>query len=345
MSSHREGNYFGVQSFSFNLDNFPHQPLIRNLYQHYYGQTSFEKENHLSSHWQFCTQHFDVRITDNKYLHLRGYGFGNQAVVNHFQNTVNWISHATHAIHAQKLKNILYITNIGLRISKKMGLAFSSDCFKQILSLELIMQYLPLLGKKKYRVLIIGDGYGFMAALIKEIFPASTIFTIDLGKVLLFQTVYNQLAHPTKEHRMIDDLKDDHDHPIVYCTAENRNQLQRWKDIDIAINIASMQEMNSSEIRHYFDTMRSIMSPNNLFYCCNREKKILMGGEISELRQYPYLAEDAHYIDEYCPWYKYYLTLRPYGGAKGPRWFGIRFPFIQYFDGPFIHRLTKLKIF
>jgi hypothetical protein len=45
-----------------------------------------------------------------------------------------------------------------------------------------------------------------------------------------------------------------------------------------------MQEMNLPIIEAYFDDMRAIASNQQLiFYCCNREEKILPHGKITKL--------------------------------------------------------------
>ena len=89
-----------------------------------------------------------------------------------------------------------------------------------------------------------------------------------------------------------------------------------------------MQEMNYESIRGYFNFIRANATEDNLFYCCNRERKDLPGGEVIEFLNYPWASEDKHLVDEYCPFVKY---------AASVKW-----PFFHRFDGPFVHRLTNL---
>lgn len=181
-----------------------------------------------------------------------------------------------------------------------------------------------------------------MSALIKELFPNSLICLVDLGKILLFQAHYCEKAHPECLHRLVLDSSDtinQSDLDFLYCPAEYLEKLDELS-FDIAINIASMQEMNQTSINTYFDFLRHHMSSNNLFYCCNREEKEMPGGEISKFLSYPWRKEDFHLVDEYCPWHLYVFS---FGRAKnGPQLFKIRIPFINYFDGPIMHRLTVL---
>jgi hypothetical protein len=78
-----------------------------------------------------------------------------------------------------------------------------------------------------------------------------------------------------------------------------------------------------------------------LFYCCNRKRKVLVGGEVLEFKDYPWHPKDLHLVDETCPWHKYYVsfTTRP----SGPRLLDVRIPFVNYYDGPTLHRLTRLS--
>jgi len=109
----------------------------------------------------------------------------------------------------------------------------------------------------------------------------------------------------------------------------------------VAVNLHSMQEMTDQSISQYFGLLRTVMAVNNLFYCCNRERKELVGGEVIEFDNYPWYENDRILLDEYCPWCRYFFsTARPKNGLKLA---GIRIPFINYFDGPIRHRLTVLR--
>jgi hypothetical protein len=226
-------------------------------------------------------------------------------------------------------------------LARRIGLAFSYDCFRQVCSLDLIMSQRP--NKERLSIINIGDGYGFLSALIKDLFPNSLICLVDIGKTLLFQAYYCQKAHPECSHRLILDSSEttnQSDPGFLYCPAEYLERLGGLS-FEIAINIASMQEMNQTSINTYFDFLRYHMPPNNLFYCCNREEKDMPGGEISRFFSYPWRKEDIHLVDEYCPWHLYFFSFRR--AKNGPLLFNTRVPFINYFDGLHRHRLTVLQ--
>jgi len=185
-------------------------------------------------------------------------------------------------------------------------------------------------------------GYGFLASLFKERFPNSSIVLVDLGKILVFQAYYCQKAHPQNVHESvfsggeIDLSKCD----FVYCPAEFLSKASQLT-YDVAVNIASMQEMTTSSLVGYFQFLRRQMEADGLLYCCNRERKVLVGGEVLEFKHYPWHPKDVHLVDETCPWHKYYLSFIT--TANGPRVFGARIPFVNDFDGPTRHRLTRLS--
>ena len=83
------------------------------------------------------------------------------------------------------------------------------------------------------------------------------------------------------------------------------------------------------------------MKKENIFYCCNRDEKIMPGGEVSRILDYPWSRDDEIFIDEICPFTRFVFSS---GRAKrGAKIFGIRFPFLNYFDGNIRHRLVALN--
>ena len=109
---------------------------------------------------------------------------------------------------------------------------------------------------------------------------------------------------------------------------------------DLAVNIASMQEMNRQTIEGYFRFLRNHLNADNLFYCFNRERKEMDDGEVSEFLNYPWLEADQYVVNGYSPWPRFYLgRTRP---RNGPRILGVRVPLVNYYDGKFMHRLAIL---
>jgi hypothetical protein len=164
---------------------------------------------------------------------------------------------------------------------------------------------------------------------------------IDIGKVLLFQAYFCQKAHPGGVHRLADTAVDNNYSDFVYCPSEHISSIDSFV-FDIAINVASMQEMNVSTITAYFSFLRSHLQKANLFYCCNREFKKMPGGEITEFDKYPWKREDRHLVDGYCPWLSYFLS--PAKAANSLKLLGTTVPFVHLYASKMRHRLTTLSL-
>ena len=115
---------------------------------------------------------------------------------------------------------------------------------------------------------------------------------------------------------------------LVFIEAENYSLLENL-EVDLFINIASMQEMNPKVIDNYFKYMRSSKKSPCYFYCCNRLEKELPDGTITKFINYPWEDSDYVLIDDLCPLYQKFISSKP--------------PFFRDYDGPTQHRLIKIK--
>lgn len=318
--------------------------IINEIIENYYNTNNTPK-NLISSHWEKYSNNFSIKY-DSKgdIISLEGYGFGNithNSIFHKILDNMCWVSHLLKLPHEKDLYQLIIKS---LHICRAMKVDFSFDCFKQVCSLHSINKNLNRNMKQKHLTfLIIGDGYGFLSSLIKQIYPNSSIVLVDLGKTLLFQTFFCQTAHPNYQHVLINQntkiIYENEDHNFIYCPTELLNKI--GLKYDIIINIASMQEMNTTTINRYFDFIRKYSKADNLFYCCNRDKKDLIGGEKTEFKKYPWNKNDQILVNEICPWYSYILSLSR--TKNGLRLFGIRIPFINYLDGVVWHRLSKMS--
>jgi hypothetical protein len=127
---------------------------------------------------------------------------------------------------------------------------------------------------------------------------------------------------------------------FTYCPAEKLEYLTGLK-FDLAVNVASMQEMDPTIVSAYFSFLRKHLEGARWFYCCNREKKVLPDGEISAFMEYPWMEEDEVELDGPCPWHQYFLSKWP--ARNGAHILGWRLPWVNYYDGVHRHRMVKLK--
>lgn len=287
-----------------------------------------------SSHWKECGRHFKVRAVGDHDFKLAGYGFGSSDR-----------SSLTSRLLAELGNGILfaYLRLPGLwqdiknakTIVGRMGLWFSQDAFRQVCTLNLIRRQLGRTAPT--RILLIGDGPGILSSLLHTQYPNARLFLADLGPVLFFQCYNHHKAFPFKLQSVTDDNANENVEAIFnYCPADRLDSLPKH-DFDLAINVASMQEMDAAVTATYFELLR--YHNTSLFYCCNRLEKHLVGGEISLFMDYPWIPADEHLIDEPCPWHQWFFGR---SGSPHVKFLGFPVPFMHRYDGQHWHRLTRL---
>lgn len=310
-----------------NINKLTNPGLIKGLYSEYYLKDA-TPEKLVSSHWKRFSGNIRVSVDElGNLTSFYGYGFGDLQPTHFLNRALKYLCNISYFIRLPYKKDILFLAGKSRPIIKKMGSYLSYDCFRQLCSLCVIRKHLKISSKKELRVLAIGDGYGFLSAVLKSVYPEARITLVDIGKVLFFQAVNLQRIWPGYSHCLVGD-KIQQGTDFLYVPAECVDKIKGVK-YDLIVNIASMGEMNYDTIGRYFKFMRMNVSDDNLFYCCNRESKSLPGGETIEFLKYPWLDGDRHLVDEYCDFYRYH--------------FSVIAPFFHRFDGLFLHRLTNLK--
>jgi len=290
-----------------------------------------------SSHWQKYSQSFQVnRVESGKQqrdkkksslssevsgldnYEIKGVGFGNFKRLT-FLNSIFELPISIYLVIVlwRKLKRNTFKKT--WRYTKNTGQIFGYDMTRMALTVDFLQREIGNLDGKTF--CLIGDGYGRLGSLLKEVYPNSRIIYINLGKTLLFDYIYSLKAHPSSQHL----LKRVDGEPFADFTYIEAESYRKWKiEANIFINIASMQEMNFEAIFDYFSLIKSQPS-GTYFYCANRISKTLPDGSVIEFHEYPWKGLEI-LKDELCPWYQKFPSLRP--------------PFIRKFDGPIQHRLT-----
>ncbi|MBF0594894.1 MAG: putative sugar O-methyltransferase [Candidatus Omnitrophica bacterium] len=300
--------------------------ILNELFIKYYCLKGYSSVT--SSHWQKYGAMNVVEKTAEGFL-VSGQGFG------HFvrTGTLRSIKHYPAAFLAQGLLKAHGVDSTvracGEDVARKQKRQVNFDEVKQII-MGHILKASGVLEKTK-TVAVIGDGYGFMSCLLRQLLPQTTIISVNLGKMLFFDMLYVAKVFPDNKMFL---WRDDREYlsylkapSMVFLEAE-RCALLSSRGIDLFINIASMQEMNPDVIGMYFDIIRS-GAGEKYFYCCNWEEKTLPDQTVIRFNEYPWDAKkDEILFDELCPFYQKYPVSRP--------------PFWLPFDGPIRHRLVKM---
>jgi putative sugar O-methyltransferase len=309
--------------------------VTQRLFEQFYVDGAAVLDVNASSHWKNFSKNISIN-TARKNLELNGFGFGESDRLGILTRLLAWICIF---IHLRKFSDQRLSQRVksARKIVKKMGLHFSLDAFRQVATLNLLVKHIER-GFTPNQILVIGDGHGILSALIHAEYPKAQIFLVDLGAVLLFQSHYLNVIFPFTPQLLVEEKKGlTEGATFIFCPAGNINMLHN--EFDLAINVASMQEMTPAVIESYFKFLRK--SKTKLFYCCNRLEKTLEGGEVVRFMDYPWGLMDKHIVDELTPWHKWFFS--PRFSTNNVKFMGVPIPFLQKYDGPHWHRLTQMK--
>lgn len=215
------------------------------------------------------------------------------------------------------------IWRLARQLARDLRCTLTFDVWKYAMALTVLADHWQDHQLSPRTFALIGDGYGFLGALIRRYLPQTRLYCIDIPQTLVFQRGTHAI-----------DLAE-----VFFVQPQNIEDIHGM--IDCAINIASMQEMNAFTIEHHFRFLRQRSHKHSRFYCVNRVEKMLPGGEVVRFAEYPWHKDDDAFIDGRCPYYTHFLGKQT--RLQGPRFLGLRVPFVNYFDGDIEHRLVRLR--
>lgn len=214
---------------------------------------------------------------------------------------------------------------------RTQGRIADMDVLRHCFTLELLRLWHDRLGHPT-RLCVIGDGQANFVTATLCADRYHKILSVNLADVLLndLDLLLASRCLDEAELRLIEthaDLEDFLQDPVarVGLICADQADLLSAAPIDLFVNIASFQEMTPEIVADYF---RIISKSGAALYCCNREEKVLPGGESLIFNQYPWGTAQV-LLDELCPWHQRFYATRP--------------PFIRAYDGPTRHRLVTWK--
>lgn len=318
----------------------------------YTGQAAFDyladevnkEDSGESSYWR--KYHSAFRFTGEGFDGLQGFG-GNEKPYHGLRLAIHTLLQSKFRRMGKEFPDFRLIDSLAQDIVTKQNRAYDLDVLRQSLTISLLKKYFhEHLLNTKSTACVIGDGFASMTSLLLASGLASKVVLINLTKTLLVDLWYLRLWLGSERFNSSVDLVTDEDGLNQVLSKPEINEygdrriiaiqaaqhiLLREIPVDMAINIASMQEMDPTIINKYFDDMRAISKNKNLmFYCCNREEKKLPDGSVIRFSDYPWRENDKIIVDELCPWHQqYYDTIRP--------------PFYHSYDGSVRHRLVTFN--
>jgi hypothetical protein len=316
---------------------------LHKLYQRFYIDDDFSSVT--SSFWKKYGNHV-VRESGSGWA-FDGVWFGDFRRRNFLNTARSYLTSRELELMSKKFDCSPRIWNVGKAVAKKRGHIFSFDCAKQVLAVDKVLKSFeiegntssistekcqgPFVSRSLKYLCVIGDGWGYLGCLLKEIDPEVKIFSVNLGKSLFFDLLNTRLAWPQASLAVVERVEDIHlleESDFLFLPAESYHLLQTCK-LDLVFNIASMQEMSLGVVRNYMKMLRSNERGTLFLYCCNRESKTLPDGEQIVFSEYGWSNQDRIFFDELCPWYQAFPT-----GLLGR---------MKAFDGPVRHCLAELS--
>jgi putative sugar O-methyltransferase len=287
-----------------------------------------------SSHWRYYHQFFAI----NERLEIKkvtGFGDGKKP----YSPFTKHIHHLLQGRYRKMVPNNSFFQktyNNAQANTLRNSSRFSLDTLRQVLTLTYLEAH-NLISENNI-ALVIGDGFACMGSLLLQSGFAKKVIMVNLTKTLFVDVTHAMtLPELAKNKSMVlvnneSDLKNavqNDNSKMIFIEALNC-EILNVSEADLVFNIASMQEMDMKYINIYFGQMRKIAQKKSVyFYCCNRASKIFPDKTLIEFSAYPWKDQDKHYFDELCPWHQDYYRLIP--------------KFYFPYDGPIIHRFTKLS--
>ncbi|MBI4256644.1 hypothetical protein HY626_01140 [Candidatus Uhrbacteria bacterium] len=291
---------------------------------------------HTSSHWQRYGRETLIERRGEQ-LVLRPVGFEGIMRPQFGGVILHWVERLTYRSVTSQLKSYAPIWRMSKQLARDLSGGVNFYVFKSTCALAVLAEHWAAYRLSPRTLALIGDGYGFLGALIRRWQPGSRLYCIDLPKMLVFQANTHGKADPGARMSVLS-ANDSEGADITFVLPQDIERIP--DEIDCAINIASMQEMNEFSIASYFTFLRRRSTTHSRFYCVNRLRKELPGGEIASFAGYPWQEDDEVFINGPCPYYTHFLG--DYTLPNGPRALGMRVPFVNSFDGIHMHRLARL---
>jgi len=305
-------------------------PLSQKLYDEFYDCGKAKHSSKMSSHWSNYANYFSLSNDKKGNARLLGFGFGESDQKPSLRGrALGWLEILIKTIFYFPIKEMASLILWGRQIVRKMNLYFGQDAFRHLCVLILLKKNLPSVPRK---ILIIGDGPGILSALFHETWPEAQIFLIDLGVTLAIQAQNLTRAFPGTSHK-----EGVGEESGFYYLAAERLNLPRNISFDLAVNVASMQEMKPETVKEYFQLLRT--HATGWFYCCNRVEKVMPEGEVSRFYDYPWKQGDEIIVEGYPKWYGWFLGL---GGFPVVSWGSFQLPLLRRYDGVHAHRFIRM---
>lgn len=285
--------------FDFYKDQTDFQVWISlaKLVDRFYGQESVSTRA-TSSHWEKFGKGQEAEYINDSYLSIEGLGFGdyeNSKNLRIKDRAINIFATITSKITIHTLPKRL--RRVVKNVAEETDRVVNQDFIRLAKSAESIVHHIE--SHKSKRILIIGDGWGTLGCLLKELHPELVIVQVNLGRSLLFDLAFSSKALSNYEHCLITNFSEIRVKDFSYMPAEELSLENA--NIDLFIAIESFQEMNIEIVNEYMNLIRK-QDVVSYLYSANRLSKTLPDGSIIRKKDYGWSLHDE-VIFERTPWW------------------------------------------
>jgi hypothetical protein len=261
-----------------------------------------------SSHWDYHLKGFDKdEILKDNILPLGFGGFSGRSLRGRLYHALSQRLLFSELGKYWSFKSY----RVAKQVAKKQNRNIDFDLLRHVFTFNLLINQNSYISNP-HNVCVIGDGMSNFLSIAIGINFGSKLVSINLPEVLMndlillmrLGIVSSEVKIAQNKGELSTYLNDTETRIILVVAADSTAVADCG--IDLFVNICSFQEMTLPTINTYFDLIKSNSA---MFYCCNREKKVLYGGETIIFDQYPWGKCEVAF-DEECPWNKFFYQIR-----------------------------------
>lgn len=257
--------------------------------------------------------------------------------------TIHLVERLSYLFVTSKLRCYRHVWRVAKPLAREIsgGRNFNVTVFRSACALAVLADHWKTFGLSPRIFALIGDGSGFLGALIRRWKPNSLLYCIDLPKTLIFQAHLHEMVDRKATMSLCATGKIGNRGRTTNITFVLPQDIEHIPDqIDCAINIMGMQEMPEFSVASYFAFLRRRSMPHSRFYCVNESRRKMPGNDGVNFADYPWQENDEIFVDGSCPYFTHFFARSTL--PDGPRILGMRVPFVNYFDSVLKHRLVHL---
>ena len=252
------------------------------------------KGNHLSSHWEHFLPQIQISLIPDRELPkkikiVQG-GLAELTPLNIVTNLLFSLQFSRNVFLLIKYRCSLRVLLAVCVISIRTGRLLCFDMVKHAILISKVKSIVDF--QKSKRIVIIGDGFGFLGSLLKFLYPKVGIVFVNLQKNLFLDYCFF-----VKSFQTLDDM------PLLV----EAHQLTNFKKDELLFfNVASLGEMTSNQVKMYIHAIKEV---SGTLVTLNRNSKKHPDGTIVNLSELLEAEQSELLFDENpCEFYAKYPT-------------------------------------